>query len=144
MRDQQARQILQALVNGIDPFTEEDLAAGTVLQNAAVMRAMLAGCSALDDRTARASRRSQQPRNIGKAWAPEEQEQLVQAFKSGEDLEQVAARHGRTIRGIEARLEILGMLTSEQRTTENRFGNNQRDDGAGGAARKSRAQTKKA
>lgn len=144
MRDQQARQILQALVNGIGPFTEEDLAAGTVLQNADVMRAMLAGCSALDDRTTRASRRSQQPRNIGKAWTREEQDRLVEAFKSGEDLEQVAARHGRTIRGIESRLEILGMITSEQRTTENRFGNNQRDEAAGGASRKNRAKSKKA
>jgi DNA-binding NarL/FixJ family response regulator len=144
MRDQQARHILQALVNGIDPFTERDLAAGTVLQHADVMRAMLAGCSALEERTARASRRSQQPRNIGKTWTPEEQERLVQAFKSGEDLEQIAARHGRTIRGIESRLEILGMITSEQRTTENRFGNNQRDEAVGNAPRKNRAKSRKA
>ena len=53
MRDQRARQILHSLVNGADPFTGGDLAPGTVLQHADVMRAMLAGCSALDDRTAR-------------------------------------------------------------------------------------------
>src|SRR5262245_22641337 len=106
MRDQRALQILHALVNGVDPFTEEDLAAGTVLQHADVMRAMLVDCSALQERTARASRRSQQPRNIGKTWTPEEQDRLIQAFRSGEDLERVAARHGRTIRGIESRLEI--------------------------------------
>jgi hypothetical protein len=90
---------------------------------------MLAGYSSLDDRTARASRWSQQPKNIGKAWTPEKQERLVEAFKSGEDLEQVAARHGHTIPGIESRLEILWMITSEQRTTENRLANNQRDGG---------------
>ena len=72
-----------------------------------------------------------------------EQDRLVEAFKSGEDLEQVAARHGRTIRGIESRLEILGMITSEERTTENRFGNNQRDE-AGAAPRKNGAKSKKA
>ena len=144
MKDQRARQILHSLVNGADPFSGEDLAAGTVLQNAEVIRALLAGYSALEERTARASRRAQQPRNIGQAWTPEEQERLIEAFKSGENLGEVAARHGRTLRAIESRLEILGMITSEQRTTENRFGNNQRDGAAGGAARKSRAQTKKA
>ena len=97
MKDQRARQILQGLVNGVDPFTEEDLAAGTVLQHPETMRAMLAGCSALDERTARASRRAQQPKNLGKAWTPEEQERLISAFKAGENLEQVAARHGRSL-----------------------------------------------
>jgi hypothetical protein len=144
MRDQHARHILQALVNGIDPFTEHDLAAGTVLQHADVMRAMLAGCSALEERTARASRRSQQPRNIGKAWTPEEQDRLVQAFKGGENLEQVAGRHGRTIRGIESRLEILGMITSEQRTTQNRFGAAQNDGASRTSVRRTRAKAKKA
>jgi hypothetical protein len=145
MKDQRARQILQSLVNGADPFTSEDLAAGTVLQNAEVMRAMLAGCSALDERTARASRRAQQPKNIGRAWTPEEQERLIQAFQSGESLELVAARHGRTLRGIESRLEILGMITSTQRTTENRFGAGGQHDGVQpSSARRTRATSKKA
>ncbi len=144
MRDQRARQILNGLVSGVDPFTEQELAAGTVLQHPDVMRAMLAGCSALDERTARAGRRALQPRNIGKAWTPEEQERLTQAFKSGENLEQVAARHGRTVRGIESRLEILGLITSSQRTTENRFGAGQNEKVPRTAGRKARAKSKKA
>ena len=143
MKDQRARQILHSLVNGADPFSGEDLAAGTVLQNADVIRAMLAGCSALEERTARASRRAQQPKNIGQTWTPEEQERLIQAFKNGENLEAVANRHGRTLRAIEARLEILGMLTNEQRTTENRFGAGQNDGASGGGARQTRAKARK-
>lgn len=126
MTDQQARQILQALVNGVDPFTQDDLAAGTVLQHVDVVRAMLAGCSALAERAARPGRRRKQPGTTGKAWTPEEQDRLIQAFRSGENLEQVAARHGRTVRAIESRLEILGVITSEQRTTGNRVGSDQR------------------
>ncbi len=109
------------------------------------MRAMLAGCSALEERTARASRRAQQPKNIGQTWTSEENERLIQAFKSGESLEAVAARHGRTLRAIEARLEILGMITREQRTTENRFGAGGQHDGVQRTgARKTRASSKKA
>ena len=144
MKDQRARQILHSLVNGADPFSGEDLAARTVLQNAEVIRAMLAGYSALEERTARASRRAQQPKNIGQTWTPEEQERLIQAFKSGENLEAVAARHGRTLRAIEARLEILGMITREQRTTENRFGAQQNDGASRARARRTRAKARKA
>jgi DNA-binding NarL/FixJ family response regulator len=144
MKDQRARQILYSLVHGADPFSGEDLAAGTVLQNAEIIRAMLAGCSALEDRTARASRRAQQPKNIGQAWTSEEQERLIQAFKSGESLEAVADRHGRTLRAIEARLEILGMITPEQRTTENRFGAQQNDGAPRARARMTRAKARKA
>lgn len=144
MKDQRARQILNSQVHGADPFSGEDLAAGTVLQNPEVMRAMLAGCAALEERTARAGRRAQQPKNIGQTWTPEEQERLIQAFKSGENLEEVADRHGRTLRAIEARLEILGMITSEQRTTENRFGAGQNDGASHGGARRTRAKARKA
>lgn len=145
MKDRTARQILDSLVNGADPFTGEDLAPGTILQNADVMRAMLTGCSALEERTARAGRRAQKPKNIGKAWTPEEQERLLQSFHSGESLEEVAAKHGRTLRAIEARLEILGLITREQRTTANRFGaGGQHDEAKRTGARKARASSKKA
>jgi hypothetical protein len=145
MKDQRARQILHSLVNGADPFTGVDLAPGTVLQHVDVMRAMLAGCSALDDRTTRESRRAQQPRNIGQPWTVEEQERLIQAFHNNENLGEVAAKHGRTLRAIESRLEILGLLTREQRTTENRFGAGGQHDGTQPRrARKSRASSKKA
>jgi hypothetical protein len=89
---------------------------------------MLAGCSALEERTARASRRAQLPKNAGRAWTTEEQERLVQAFHAGESWEEIAARHGRSLRGIESRLETLGLITEEQRTTEKRFEANPSDE----------------
>ncbi len=82
---------------------------------------MLAGIGALQDSVGRASRRASLPKNIGKAWSEEEHESLVAAFQDGEPIPQIAARHGRTVRAIEARLERHGLIQPSERTTENRF-----------------------
>jgi len=60
-------------------------------------------------------------RNVGRAWTAEEESTLVAAFKSGDFLADIAARHGRTVRAIEARLERLGLLTPDQRSTHDSF-----------------------
>jgi hypothetical protein len=122
MQEQRARQILQSLVQGVDPFNGEDLPAGTVLQQADVLRALLAGVAALDQLAVRASRRAQLPQNIGRTWSADEQSTLIDAFQSGESINDIAVRHGRTVRAIEARLEKLGLITADQRTTQDRFG----------------------
>jgi hypothetical protein len=121
MKEQRAQHILQALVQGIDPLTGEELASGTVLQHAVVLRALLAGVAALEQTAARAQRRAQLPGNVGRSWNANEEATLVTAFKSGEALMEIAARHGRTLRAIEARLERMGLLTPEQRSTNNSF-----------------------
>lgn len=122
MKEKRAREILQALVQGVDPFTGADLAAGPVMQHADVLRALLAGCTALAEDAARAARRSQLPKNIGRVWSSEETALLVDAFNARESLSTIAERHGRTLRAIEARLEKLGLITGEQRQTQDRFG----------------------
>ena len=122
MQEQRARQILQSLVQGVDPFNGADLPAGTVLQQADVLRALLAGVAALEQLAARATRRAQLPQNIGRAWSEDEQSSLIDAFQAGEPLGEVATRHGRTLRAIEARLEKLGLISAGQRTTRDRFG----------------------
>jgi len=135
MKEQKARQILQALVQGIDPQTGEELPSGTVIQQADVLRALLAGVGALEQAVARAQRRSQLPGNVGRTWSKEEETTLVAAFKSGDDTANIAARHGRTLRAIEARLERLGIITAAERTTNNSFtgrnANSEADDGDG-------------
>jgi hypothetical protein len=122
MQERRARQILQALIQGVDPFDGNELPSGTVLQQADVLRALLAGVAALEQDAARASRRAQLPRNIGRAWSADENSQLIDAFQAGENLADVALRHGRTLRAIEARLEKLGLITTAERTTADRFG----------------------
>jgi catalase (peroxidase I) len=121
MQVQRAHQILQSLVQGTDPFTGAELPPGTVLQQADVIRALLAGASALEQLATREARRAQLPRNIGRAWSEAEQASLLNAFHAGEPLADIARRHGRTLRAIEARLQKLGLLTADQRTTRDRF-----------------------
>jgi hypothetical protein len=117
-----ARDILKALVLGLHPKTHDELPKGTILEDADVVRALLAGVANIEQSMARASRRSQLPRNIGRTWTEEENGRLIDAFQAGHSAADIAARHGRTVRAIEARLEKLGLLTADQRVTEDRFG----------------------
>ncbi len=121
MQQTRARQILQSLIQGIDPVTGEELPHETVLQHADVLRALLAGLAALEQTAARAQRRSQLPDNVGHAWTTDEESRLVAAFKRGDSPAAIAHQHGRTLRAIEARLEKLGLMTAEQRTTRGGF-----------------------
>lgn len=121
MNQTRARQILQKLIQGIDPVTEEELPHETVLQHADVLRALLAGLSALEMTAARAMRRSQLPDNVGQAWTTEEESRLVAAFRGGVGSIEIAREHGRTLRAIEARLEKLGLMKPEERTTRGGF-----------------------
>jgi hypothetical protein len=121
MNQTRARQILQSLIQGIDPVTREELPHETVLQQADVLRALLAGLSALEQTAARAQRRAQLPDHVGQAWTTEEESRLVAAFKSGDSPTAIAHQHGRTLRAMEARLEKLGLITAEERTTRGGF-----------------------
>jgi hypothetical protein len=114
MREQRARQILQALIQGLDPETGAELPPDSVLQSARVLRALLAGAAALRAFEARALRRSQLPRNVGRPWDAAEETSLVTAFEAGTALAELAEAHGRTIRAIEARLEHLGLMESRR------------------------------
>jgi hypothetical protein len=121
MKQPRAKQILQSLIQGIDPVTAEELPRETVLQRADVLRALLAGVSALEQTAARALRRAQLPDNVGQSWTTEEEHKLIAAFKSGNSPLTIAREHGRTLRAIEARLEKLGLITAEERTTRGGF-----------------------
>src|SRR5579875_2718605 len=95
MQQTRAKQILQSLIQGIDPVTGEELPHETVLQHDAVLRPLLAGLSALEQMAARAQRRAQLPDNVGQAWTTEEESRLVAAFKNGDSPVAIARQHGR-------------------------------------------------
>lgn len=121
MKEQRARDILQSLVDGIDPSTGEDLPPGSILQKADVLRALLVGLTALETVAVRAQRRAHLPGNVGRVWSEEEEKLMIEAFQCGESATEIAVRHARTLRAIEARLEKLGLITAEQRTTSTRY-----------------------
>jgi hypothetical protein len=121
MTQTRARQILQKLIQGLDPITGEELPQETVLQHADVLRALLAGLSALELTAARDQRRAQLPDNVGQVWTTEEESRLVTAFERGVAPVEIAREHRRTVRAIEARLEKVGLIKPEDRTTRRGF-----------------------
>lgn len=110
MQTRRAKQILLALIQGIHPETGEALIAESTLQNADVLRALLAGISALESGELRAQRRAQLPKNVGEPWTNTEVETLRTEFGSGVALEEIANTHGRTVRAIVNRLIQLDLM----------------------------------
>jgi hypothetical protein len=82
---------------------------------------MLVAVTAIQQVEARALRRAQLPESVGKTWTDEEEQELKAEFAGSEPIPLIATKHRRTIRAIEARLERLGLLRPDQRTTDNSF-----------------------
>jgi hypothetical protein len=121
MQHTEAKTILTSLIQGCDPASGERLPAECVVHRSDVLRALLLGVGAMDIADARAKRRAALPANVGRDWTTSEEERLRAEFAAKEALVEIAARHGRSIRAIEARLQRMGLITAEQRTTRGGF-----------------------
>ena len=122
MQNPDATAILKALIEGREPGSLEPLPAGSVVHRADVLRALLAGVTALEQVEVRTRRRAALPDNAGHTWTAEEDSRLMAAFKAGESPQAIAERHSRTLRAIEARLQRMGLLNPEDRVTRGGFG----------------------
>ena len=120
MEEDKARTIVAALANGIDPGTGEALAGDSVFQSPDVVRALMCAVRALEAPGSRRDR-ADLPANAGKPWSPAEDERLLAEFDAGRSLKEMAGLHARTVAGIEARLERLGRLDADARTTPRRY-----------------------
>jgi hypothetical protein len=121
MKNLQAKNVLKDLVKGVHPTTGLDLPPDALAHDPTVIRALLAGVAALEADVARESRRKSLPPSIGRTWSDEEKQQLIDEFHRGVPRDAIAAAHGRTLRAIESRLEVMGLITAAERTTRNRF-----------------------
>jgi hypothetical protein len=121
MQHNEAKAILVSLIEGRNPDSGESLPTECVVHRSDVIRALLFGVVAIDSTDARAKHRSQLPKNVGRDWTTKEEEQLRSEFAAKEPLKSIAERHGRTLRAIEARLERMGLITPEERTTRGGF-----------------------
>lgn len=121
MQHTEARTILMSLIQGRNPDSGERLPADCVVHRSDVMRALLFGVGAIESADACLKRRAQLPKNVGQDWTTKEEEQLRSEFSAKEPLTVIANRHGRTLRAIEARLQKMGLITAEQRTTRGGF-----------------------
>ncbi len=110
-----------SLIQGRNPASGECLPSECIVHNSDVIRALLFSVGAIDTTDAREKRRAQLPANVGRDWTTGEEEQLRSEFAAKELLTSIAVRHGRTLRAIEARLQKMGLITAEERTTRGGF-----------------------
>jgi hypothetical protein len=120
-RHQKARAVLQSLIQGLDPETGGELPKDAIVNRIEINRSMIVAVEAIEQVEARALRRAQLPGSVGKVWTDEEVHRLKEEFAASEPIPLIATKHSRTVRAIEARLERLGLLTPDQRTTSNSF-----------------------
>ena len=113
MRHQEARVILEGLVQGVHPETGTALRDEAVLEDATVLRALLEATAALRAAEGRALRRAQLPANVGRLWTTEEEAALRRAFERETLPEQIARAHRRTVRAIAQRLQRMGLLAED-------------------------------
>jgi len=114
---ERAKQVIESLIQGNDPVTGKELPSDTVLNRIEVYRALLVAVAAIQETAARSARRLQLPSGVGKPWSNEEEQLLSAEFKGREAIPDIAEKHQRTVRAIEVRLERLGLLTPDERTT---------------------------
>jgi len=126
---QRARHILNALVQGTHPRTGDELSEDSIVNEIEVSRALAAAVLALDQMSARLARRAQLPASVGKPWTEEEEQRLRREFSGPGSISNIAAKHGRTVRAIEARLEKLRLLRPDQRITGSPAAASKRSEG---------------
>lgn len=68
MQHTEARTILMSLIEGRNPDSGERLPTECVVHRSDVIRALLLGMGAIDAADARAKRRAQLPKNVGRDW----------------------------------------------------------------------------
>ena len=104
MAPSEAAWIIDSLANGIDPYTGEPLPSVGPLTNPDTIKALRAASAALEKKP------RDLPKHVGKAWDPDEEEQLVRRFEAGEPMAAIARAHGRTPGAIKSRLIRLGKI----------------------------------
>jgi hypothetical protein len=119
--NEKALEIIKTLILGLDPETNDPLPKSSVLNRSDVLRAFLAATAALEQVMARSARRAMLPSGVGRTWTDEEEQQLRAMFEDKIPVEAIAEKLRRTVRAIEARLEKIGLITSDQRTTNTIF-----------------------
>lgn len=107
-----AKEIIQALADGVDPYTGERFPADGPYQRADTVRALYTALEALEK-----PKRIRNPRPVdpnkpraGGPWSPEEEDRLRAAYTAHKPIPEIATDHGRTPGAITARLVKLGLI----------------------------------
>lgn len=105
-----AIEIVEALMDGHDPYTGEVFEHSSVFQNADTVRALAIALDSMKAKPRQRDRQRIQPQNAGKPWTEEETARLVEAFDRGKNIDVLAEEHCRTHWAIRRRLISLDKI----------------------------------
>ena len=107
----QAREIIEALANGVNPVTGEVLPKNHCLNDADIVRAL---CTATEELKKAEKRKNRKlPENAGKPWNEALDNELKDMFFSGKSETELSKYFKRTKGAISSRLERLGLKEKE-------------------------------
>jgi len=112
METVEARKIIRNLADGIDPVTGEVFPMDSPYQHPQVIRSLYDALAAMD-RQKKARQVDPLHLKAGSPWTNEEEAQLIDAFDSGMQIEDLAKIHSRSLAAITARLEKLGKIEAQ-------------------------------
>ncbi len=96
--------VLKQLADGIDPYSGEALPEYSPYQHPQTVRALFYAVAALERMKENDLSVNKGLSNAGKPWERAEDDQLKADFDDGISIEELAQKHQRTVRAIEARL----------------------------------------
>ena len=96
MEPDRAIEIVQALADGVDPYSGDRFPSGSPYQQADTVRALHLALEGLT--------------KLRRAWTEDEEREFLREFDDKLDVEEIAAKHERTKGAIWARLEKLGRI----------------------------------
>ena len=109
-----AKEIVQALADGVDPYTGDRFPADGPYQRADTVRALYAILEAAESGTKPKKPVDPNKPRAGGKWTEEEEQRLRDAFNARKPFADIAKDHGRTQGAITARLVKLGLVEDNQ------------------------------
>jgi hypothetical protein len=106
----QALEILKKLIYGINPINDSNLSDNNLYHNPQILRAFFTAYIALERDFKQVQKSNILPKNAGDPWTNKEETILVDEYKSGMSISDIAKTHNRTNGAISSRLKKLGIL----------------------------------
>ncbi len=111
MKDEEAINIIQMLISGINPLSDEPLVANHLCLESDIQRALQTTIPALEQKIKAEARKAKLPANAGSPWTEAEDQQLAECFDIGDSIAMLIEKHQRTRGSINSRLVKLGKIT---------------------------------
>lgn len=110
MKNDEAREIIKCLADGIDPVTGEMFEEGSPYTHPQIIRALYTTLDIFNQQTIQMKRKKILPNNAGQSWTKEEDLALLNAYDNDVATKELAVLHERTEGAISSRLMRLGRL----------------------------------